>query len=108
MSTAFLALGRGFTENFGIDVSVFDEGSVLRTVDKRRQVEGAPTVGDSAARVLAARGEAETVLASRYVGHSAFFRNALMWATLARSVLPSMFDARALQKAFEEVLDAPA
>ncbi len=73
-----------------IDLAVFDEGFLSRTVERRMTVTGMACVPDYCAYLKASRTEAETLASSLLISYSLFFREPFVYALMEQFIIPGL------------------
>jgi chemotaxis protein methyltransferase CheR len=77
-------------QSHGRDISVYDEGFLMRSLDRRVPATGCETLAAYLVVLSEERTEAEAFYQSLFVSYSEFFRNPLTFALLEGRVLPGL------------------
>jgi chemotaxis protein methyltransferase CheR len=81
-------------EGQGVDVSIFDDSFLLKSLKKRMTLSGNHTVKDYCNYLQQIEDEASIFLDSLNVNFSEFFRNTLAFACLEQIVLPKLIEKK--------------
>ena len=75
---------------YGRDISIYDEGFLMRSLDRRVSATGCETLAAYLVPLSENEAEAETFYRSLRVSYSEFFRNPLTFALLEQLILPGL------------------
>lgn len=78
----------------GLDVSIFDESFLAKSLDKRREALACRSIADYRKGLSYNSTEAEAFYQSLRIGYSEFFRNPLAFALLEQTILPRLLNEK--------------
>lgn len=87
-----LATTRVMQQEYNLDIAVFDERFLQKTLDERLALTGIETASDYQVYLASHPGEADTLYRSLHIIYSSFFRNPNAFTVLEQIVLPEIVD----------------